>query len=89
VKIFIGAGLGVLGLLLKQRRVKKLEVTLGKKTLRVEKADRQAVQRAMQQFAALCREEEKVITRGSKLKIKAQVSKEISPKKNNRTKHKK
>src|SRR5690242_15873074 len=58
VKILIGAGLTALGLLLKQRRVKKLEVTLGKKILRVDNADQQAVRTAMQQFETLCREEE-------------------------------
>lgn len=88
IKIIIGAGVSVLGLLLKQRRVKKLEVTLGRKTLRIEKADQQVVQRAMEQFEALCREEEKAITPESQLKVKVQVSKNSSPK-NIKTKRKK
>lgn len=88
VKILIGAGLSVIGLLLKQRRVKKLEITLGQKTLRIEKADQQAVQAAMQQFEVLCREEGKAIAPSPKLKVKAHVSKK-STHKNNRTKHKK
>lgn len=89
LKILIGGGVAVLGLLLKQRRVKKLEVTVGKKTLYVEKADQKAVQTTMQQFEALCREEETNLTPSSKLKVKAHVSKKSSQKKNNKTKHKK
>jgi hypothetical protein len=88
VKILIGAGLSVIGLLLKQRRVKKFEVTVGQKTLHIEKADQQAVQAAMQQFEVLCREEVKAMASSPKLKVKAHVSKKSTHNKN-RTKHKK
>lgn len=58
IALLIASGLTALRLLLKQRRVKKVEVKVGNKTMVIENADQNAVEKSLTQFEDLCKQEQ-------------------------------
>jgi hypothetical protein len=84
------SGLTALWLLLKQRRVKKVEVKIGDRTIVVENADQHAVETSLKQFEEIYKQAETTATLGTKTEMKAYVSSKGNPSKNtttNQSKH--
>ncbi len=88
VMLLIASGLTALRLLLKQRRVKKVEVKVGNKTMVVENADQHVVETSLRQFEEICKQESKALTTTTSIEIKAYVSKKNNPAKQGKSEKK-